>query len=116
MTKMLSELDNLKYRLNDYSEIERIEDRVGKKEFSHYLDWVADRLLSMEGNDPVHAQWVDIGPFVVRPNLLPVFIKAACLVIGCISRRGDSWEFNDTYTAIRRITEKTLPEQKMHLL
>ena len=102
MTKMLSELDNRKYRLNDYSEIER--------------DWVADRLLSMEGNDPVHAQWVDIGPFVVRPNLLPVFIKAACLVIGCISRRGDSWEFNDTYTAIRRITEKTLPEQKMHLL
>ena len=90
MTKMLSELDNRKYRLNDYSEI--------------------------EGNDPVHAQWVDIGPFVVRPNLLPVFIKAACLVIGCISRRGDSWEFNDTYTAIRRITEKTLPEQKMHLL
>ena len=48
---MLSELDNRKYRLNDYSEIERIEARVGKKEFSRYLDWVADRLLSMEGND-----------------------------------------------------------------
>ena len=60
MTKMLSELDNRKYRLIDYSEIERIEDRVGKNEFSLYLDWVADRLLSMEGNDPVHAQWVDI--------------------------------------------------------
>lgn len=116
MRKRLSEQDNRKYRLNDYSEIERIEEQVGKEQFSRYLDWVADQLLSIDGDDPIHARWVDIGPFVVRPNLLPVFIKAACLVMGCISRKGDSWEFNDTYTAIRRITEKTLPEQKSHSL
>ena len=29
---MLSELDNRKYRLNDYSEIERIEDRVASQD------------------------------------------------------------------------------------
>lgn len=106
-----SNQDFSKYRLGDYAEIEQIAERVGRDKYDRYLDWVADRLLAIEGKEFGKAEWISIDPLIRRPNLLPVFIKTACLVIEMFSRRESYWEFNDTYTAIRHIIEPKLPEQ-----
>lgn len=106
-----SDKDYRRHRLTSYAEIEQIAERVGREKYDRYLDWVADRLLAIEGKEFGKAEWVSIAPLIRRPNLLPVFIKTACLVIEMFSRRESYWEFNDTYTAIRHIIEPKLPEQ-----
>lgn len=106
-----SDKDYRRHRLTSYAEIEQIAERVGREKYDRYLDWVAGRLLAIKGRPFDRAEWISIAPLIRRPNLLPVFIKTACLVIEMFSRRESYWEFNDTYTAIRHIIEPKLPEQ-----